>query len=197
MRRVAIFDFDDTLVLGDSFFPFLICAVGRARTWLALLGALAVFAFRRARGDRSISLRTFVKGYLLRALLKGMRRDALCAAAEKMRGWVKVNEPIMRKLKEHSAKGDVVVIASGGLDLYLPELLRDVPYNALICTDVGVEKGVVTAEMIKGNCVRVRKAKRLAKWLEENGPFDESFGYGNYPHDIPMLNLVKHRVIVS
>ncbi|MDD3371960.1 MAG: haloacid dehalogenase-like hydrolase, partial [Alphaproteobacteria bacterium] len=69
--------------------------------------------------------------------------------------------------------------------------------DALICTDIGVENGVITGDMIHGNCVRLKKAERVEAWLAEHGPFDESFGYGNYPHDVPMLNLVKHRIIVS
>jgi phosphoserine phosphatase len=103
----------------------------------------------------------------------------------------------MAALREHNAAGDVIVIASGGLNLYLPELLIDVPHAALICTDIGMQNNVATGEMINGNCVRLRKAERVSEWLAANGPFGESFGYGNYPHDVPMMNLVKHRIIVS
>jgi len=197
MRRVAIFDFDDTLVLGDSFFPFLGLVAGKGRTWWALICALSAYALRVARDDKSISLRTFVKGYLLKSLLAGRKREDMRHAAKKLRAWRKDNDPVIKKLREHAARGDTVVVASGGLDLYLPELLSDLPCDVLICTDIGVKDGIVSAEMINGNCVRLRKAERIRKWLEENGPFDESFGYGNYPHDLPMMDLVKHRIIVS
>jgi HAD superfamily hydrolase (TIGR01490 family) len=197
MKRVAVFDFDHTLIAGDSFWPYLIAVAGLLATTRALIEALALFAARHLRSTQPNELRTFVKAHLLRRLLAGRRRDQLDDAASHTRRWQKENPLVMQALREHHASGDVIVIASGGLDLYLPELLRGVPHDALICTDIGVENGIVTGEMIHGNCVRQRKAERVGTWLAANGPFGESWGYGNYPHDLPMMNLVKHRIIVS
>ena len=196
-KRVAVFDFDHTLVTGDSFWPFLSYAVGKSRTYAALAEGMARLGVRHVRGEVVEGGRTFLKDHLLHRLLAGKPLDQLRDAAQKTRQWQKENTPVMRALHEHSERGDKIVIASGGLDLYLPELLRDVSHDALICTDVGVENGVVTGEMINGNCVRMRKAERVGEWLATHGPFDESWGYGNYPHDVPMMNLVKHRIIVS
>lgn len=197
MKRAAIFDFDHTLIAGDSLWPFLVYAAGHAPSYAALAEALARLAVRRAQDGRDESPRSFVKRHLLRRLLKGRRRDSLRDAAARTRLWQKENAGAMRLLREHHERGDAIVIASGGLDLYLPELLRGVPHDALICTAVGVDNGTVTGEMTLGNCVRLRKAERVGEWLAMNGPFDETFGYGNYPHDVPTLNLVKHRIIVS
>jgi HAD superfamily hydrolase (TIGR01490 family) len=197
MKKVAVFDFDNTLITGDSLWPYLTYAVGKLPTTAALAEALAVFYLRRIKGQKTEGLRTFIKGHLLHRLLADKKRESLNDAAIKTRQWQTINLPVMRALREHRDNGDVIVIASGSLDLYMPELLRDIPHDALICTDIGVENGLVTGDMINGNCVRRRKAERVAAWLAANGPFDESFGYGNYPHDVPMLNLVKHRIIVS
>jgi HAD superfamily hydrolase (TIGR01490 family) len=193
MKRAAIFDYDNTLILGDSFFPFLSFAVGRVSACMGLAEALAAYALRRP----SESLRTFIKDYLLHRLLKGKRRADLGEAIDRLRQWQKINAPVMQSLREHSERGDKIVIASGGLDLYISDLLNGVPHDAVICTDIGIENGFITGDMINGNCVRERKAERVSAWLADNGPFDETFGYGNYPHDVPMLNLVKHRIIVS
>ena len=197
MKRVAVFDFDDTLILGDSFLPFLNYAAGRGATVAAGIAAFVCYGWRRLRQKQTASLRSFVKGFLLEALLKGKKAEDLAEAATRTRAWQKINAPMMRALREHHERGDTVLIASGSLSLYLPELLKDFPHDDVICTDIGVENGIVTGEMIYGNCVRWGKAERVGTWLAVNGPFDESFGYGNYPHDVPMLNLVKHRIIVS
>jgi HAD superfamily hydrolase (TIGR01490 family) len=196
MKKVAIFDFDNTVILGDSFLPFLTYATGPVATYFALGKALALYG-QRSLNDSRTSLRTFVKNHMLHSLLSGKARASLSPAAEKTRQWQKLNAPVMQSLREHKDNGDIIVIASGGLDLYLPQLLRDIPHDALICTDIGVNDGIVTGDMINGNCVRLRKAERVAEWLKMNGPFDESWGYGNYPHDVPMLQLVKHRILVS
>ena len=47
------------------------------------------------------------------------------------------------------------------------------------------------------NCVRKWKAQMLSEYLGTVEPFAESWGYGNFPHDVPMLNLLKHQIIVS
>ncbi|MDR3450754.1 MAG: HAD-IB family hydrolase [Alphaproteobacteria bacterium] len=198
-QKLAIFDFDHTLVAGDSFWPFLEYASGCAATYAALAEGLARFALHRAQGGQGggrEEMRTFLKAFLLRRLIAGKNQETIVAAAARTRLWQKMNAPVMHELREHHEKGHKILIASGGLDLYLPELLRDVPHDALICTDIGMQNGVATGEMIHGNCVRLRKAERVGEWMAANGPFDESWGYGNYPHDVPMLTLVKHRIIV-
>jgi HAD superfamily hydrolase (TIGR01490 family) len=196
MAKLALFDFDHTLITGDSFLPFLIHAAGKTHTALALVETVAALATIHVKGEKQ-ETRNFVKARLIKRLLAGQKRDELRAAAQKNREWQIINTPIMNCLHKHHAAGTKIVIASGGLNLYLPEMLRDVPHDALICTDIGVVNGIVTGDMINGNCVRRRKAERVAEWLAAYGPFDETFGYGNYPHDVPMLNLVKHRILVS
>jgi HAD superfamily hydrolase (TIGR01490 family) len=197
MKRVAIFDFDKTLITEDAEFPFLIFASNAVWAYAALLEGVLRYVLSRARRKQTEEARTFVKSVLLRHVLKGKKIADLEKAVGKTLKWQKFNEPVMRALREHRKNGDTIVIASGSLSLYLPQLLRDVPHDALICTDIGIEGGVVTGEMINGNCTRTRKAERVKAWLAFNGPFDESFGYGNAPHDLPMLELVKHRVIVG
>jgi phosphatidylglycerophosphatase C len=194
--KIAIFDFDHTLILGDSFMPFLSYVAGRGKTYAALAEAMAMLGLAQAQSRLDTDARSFVKARLLQKTLAGRRRADLIDAARKLRLWQKENAPVMRKLREHYKNGDMVVVASGGLDLYLPELLRDVPHHALICTDIGMDGDTVTGHMINGNCVRERKAERLRDYLAQQGPFVESYGYGNYPHDLPMMELVKHRIIV-
>jgi len=196
-KRVAIFDYDHTLITGDSFLPFLSYVAGRIQTYAALGEGLARCGLTRARGQVTEGWRTPLKSHLLMRLIAGKRVEDMQEAAVKTRLWQTKNVPIMKALHEHHEKGDRIVIASGGLDLYLSELLRGVPYHALICTDIGVKDGIITGEMINGNCVRARKAERVGAWLDANGPFEESWGYGNYPHDVPMMELVRHRIIVS
>jgi len=197
MKKVAVFDFDNTLIEGDSLMPFLTYACGFFPAYLAAFEAILGYGLLRLRNEGSDEFRTFVKDRMLHRLLKGKRRDQLVHAALRTHQWQKINEPIRNALLNHRNNGDIVVIASGSLDLYLNELLKDFPHDALICTNIGMENGVVTGCMTEGNCVRLTKAKRIKEWLDQNGPFEESFGYGNYPHDVPMLNLVKHRILVS
>ena len=199
-RQLAVFDFDGTLIEGDSLWPFLMYVAGWPRVAAALGEAALLFALRFLKNKNDPRLadrRSFLKGQLLHRLLAGRKPDELRPAIDKLYKWQKWNKPIRDVLLDHYNKGHQIVIASGGLDLYLPELLMDLPPRALICTRIEVRDGVVTGAMPSGNCVRARKTEILARYIEKNGPFAESWGYGNFPHDLPMLALLKHRIIIS
>jgi len=190
-RAIAVFDFDNTLVKGDSLWPFLVAVAGGPRCAIVLARAFALAAWRGRGKDR----RTLIKAYLLEHLLGGRRADAFDQAIAKLKNWKK-ELPAMDALRKHHADGHHIVIATGSLNLYMPALLEGIPHDALLCTQMEIADGVVTGKMVSGNCVRLRKAEFIEKYLRERGPFTESWGYGNAPHDLPMLNLVKHRVIV-
>ena len=198
-KILAVFDYDHTLITGDSFWPFLVAVAGWPRTLMVLGEALAAFAalsFRHPQDAALTDFRTFVKGRLLVRLLAGRTPDSVRAAAEKTRLWQTWNESMRQTLLNHHAEGHHVVIASGALDLYLPVLARDLPHHAMICTQVEVLDGIITGAMPAGNCVRDGKAVLVKAYIDTHGPFTDSWGYGNFPHDVPMLNLVKQRVIV-
>lgn len=186
--------------------PFLGYAVGWPQTIMAVAEAVMLWMFHvwrrkpsdapRSQDEKNPDTYTFLKMRLLRRLLAGHLPEPLAAAAQKLRRRLKWNESMRRALDEHAAAGHRIVVASGGLDLYLPELLKDLPAHDLICTQVEVRDGIVTGAMPSGNCVRARKAELLADYIARHGPFAESWGYGNFPQDLPMLALVKYRIIV-
>jgi HAD superfamily phosphoserine phosphatase-like hydrolase len=196
-HTLAAFDFDDTLIEGDSLWPFLTAVAGLPRAVAALVAALALYVASCARRDlKGADFRTFLKAQLIERLLKGMPVSRLAPALEKLRLWRKWNECLKATLLDHHAKGHHIVIISGALNLYLPDLARELPYDDLICTKVGIADGVITGDMPEGNCARAHKAVVLAGYIEKNGPFADSWGYGNFPHDLPMLELLRRRVIV-
>jgi len=192
-RIIAVFDFDNTLIEGDSFLPFLAYANGWPRTLLALAEAALRLPFYLGKHDHP---RTFFKAILLQRLVAGKSPDFLKPATLELRAWQKWIEPVKRLLLDHHAKGHHVVVASGSLDIYLPALLEGLPHHAVICTEIGLRDGVYDGAMVNGNCVRERKAELVKAYMEEHGPFEDSFGYGNFPYDLPMLELVKQRTII-
>ncbi len=191
-RVLAVFDFDDTLVEGDSFMPFLRAVAGGVKTTQALAEGLAKIALSK---DSTTDNRTRLKAHLVQRLLTGRTPSSLASALATLRRWRRWKENVHMRLLDHHAKGHTVVIASGGLDLYLPTLLHDVPHHALLCTEIEVKDGVITGAFPQGNCVRQRKAERVADFMKKNGRFTESWGYGNAPHDLPMLELMTHRLL--
>jgi len=194
-RRIAFFDFDDTLVKGDSLWPFLLSAAG-AWTCLraALLGGLAWIA---ASLRKDMDRRTIVKKILLKETLGGRSIEDLHKATAGMRDWAHWKAESMDALRAHAAAGDHIVIATGSLALYIPAMLEGIPYHALIATEMEVENGRLTGRMLpSGNCVRNVKAARVAAYLETFGPA-ESWAYGNAPHDLPMMAVTTHGRVIA
>lgn len=194
-RRIAIFDFDGTLVGGDSLLPYLGRVAGRMRSGLVFARAVRA-GFMSAGTNPDDDLRTRIKAGMLRRVLAGVPLTMAQAAAERMRGWPRWYEPTLTALKRHADAGDRVVVATGGLSLYIPILLEGLPVDRILATDMEVRDGVLTGQMRGGNCVRAEKARRVAALLTELGPFEETHGYGNRPSDLPFLTLMSHPTVI-
>lgn len=189
IRSIAIFDFDGTLVYGDSLPRFFACCVGWPRT---LVTALLAMVMTLGAADR----RTAFKAVWLRLALHRfpvVKLSRACLRLQKQLRWI----PQMReRLAWHKQRGDVIVIASGGLQLYLPEITAEFAPDHFLCTAMVADHGRLTGAMLGGNCVRQEKARRVQELLASLPDAPEIWAYGNLPHDLPMLQLATHRVIV-
>lgn len=194
---VAFFDFDGTLIEGDSLPAFVGEIIGRHRAHLALADAIRSGVHRHLRGrGRGIDLRGTIKSVFIRRTLQGVALSDALAAAERLARRVRWHAPMVEAMVEHRRAGRRVVVATGALDLYMPALLRGKGVDDLLATGLEVRDGHLTGRLCTGNCVRQDKALRVRAWLEANGPFGESWGYGNHPCDLPMLALLDRGTVV-
>lgn len=192
-RVVAFFDFDGTLAEGDSLWPFLLAVRGPFYCLFALGFSVLHFLFNPSGQDR----RTVIKAKLLERILKGRSLEEIEPAIQRMKRWPRWLEATKGALLKHHEDGHLIVIATGSLDIYMKAILKDaLPYDELLSTEMEIVDGVLTGRMRSGNCVRTRKAQRVADYITVHGPFADSWAYGNLPHDLPMMELVKHRSVV-
>lgn len=189
---IAFFDFDGTLAKGDSLWPFLIAAAGPVCCTYACLRALVSWLSCSRKNDK----RSVFKEKLLYHTLNGRHLSDVSKAAQRMSSWPRWIDQSVAALKSHHAKGHRIVIASGSLDLYLDVLLAELPHDAVLCTKMEINENKLTGYILSGNCVRERKAQFVSEYLATNGPFEDSYAYGNAPHDLPMMDWVKNKVII-
>lgn len=195
---VAFFDFDGTLIHGDSLPLFVGEVIGHRRAKLALADAIRSGLHRHVRGrGPGVDFPGSVKAILLKRTLRGVAVSDALAAAERMVHRIRWHEPLVEVLKSHRRHGRRVVIATGALDLYMPALLRGLEVDDLLATGMEVRDGVLTGRLSTGNCVRLDKADRVRAWLHDHGPFTETWGYGNRPSDLPMLALLNQKMVVK
>lgn len=197
-RGVAFFDFDGTLIHGDSLLMFIGEVIGQRHARLAFLDALRSGMHRhvRRRGP-GVDFPGSVKTILLRRTLRGVALADARAAAERLVHRLRWHAPMVDTLKAHRRAGRRVVIATGALDIYMPALLRGLEVDDLLATGLEVADGALTGHLSTGNCVRLDKAERVRAWIAANGPCGETWGYGNRPSDLPMLSVVDRPTVVK
>ncbi len=192
-RGIALFDLDHTLTRQDSLPMWIAILVGWRRTIRAF--TVAGFAMRPGRSD----LRGRAKESVLRWSIRGATVAEAQAAGRLLGTRIRWHENVLAELHEHRAAGRAIVIATGAPEIYVPALLRaaGIKADAIIGTGVEVVDGKLTGRLAGANCVRDEKARRVVEWMEANGPFTESWGYGNRPHDLPMLALTDHPTVIG
>ncbi|MBM3491918.1 MAG: HAD-IB family phosphatase [Alphaproteobacteria bacterium] len=193
---LAVFDFDGTLTRRDTLLPWLAELRGWRRTLIAAARA-GLAAPLRPRRDGA-DTRTAIKQRLLRQLLTGVEQAAGVAAAQRLARRLSWRASGLDALQRHRQAGDRVLIATGAADFVARTLLAERFGDRLevIGTTLELDRGRFTGRMLGANCVRRAKADRLRNWLVENGPFHSISGYGNAPHDLPMLALCDHRTMI-
>ncbi len=190
---VAVFDFDGTLIRGDSLPKFLDQVTGPLRTRRAMVAAVwGALTGPAAGADFAGS----VKARLLRATLAGVAVDDAYAAARRLKARLIWRQPQREALLAHAAAGQRVVVASGALDIYLPILLEGLPVDDILATPMDISAGHLTGRLAADNCVRTAKANRVRAYLAAHAPTGPTWGYGNRPSDLPMLALVDHPSII-
>lgn len=195
---VAFFDFDATLTRRDTLVAWLVALAGRRRVLQALMAAsVGSIGGRRERGTLA-DQRTRFKETLFRRLLAGVTPAEAAAAADRVRPNLRWREEIVARFRQHRADGDVMVIATGSPRIVVERLAAErCSPDLVIGTELALaDDGRLTGRLAGANCVRADKARRIAEWLAANGPVAHSFGYGNRPHDLPMLALVDHPRVV-
>jgi phosphatidylglycerophosphatase C len=197
-NKLAVFDFDETLIEDDSLLLFIRYDRGVLYSYFSLVISSLTGCFKYFLGlGRGVDLKGSIKGDWLSMVFKGRIQDSFQGTIDKLKKRIIWKSDILQKLKDHHEKGYKIVIATGALDLFIYDVLAGVvPYDAVLATKMKIVDGVLTGEIQNCNCVRQAKAKEVACYISDNGPFQDIVVYGNYPSDKHMMALGNSSVIV-
>lgn len=158
--QVVIFDFDGTIVSGDSFGMFALHARGLMRYWAALLrnfGRLA--AWKLGLADPSS-----VKEHLFSSLYAGMAVGELEEYGRSFSTVVERNlcGRIDAMLRSHIAAGDKVYIVSASPGLWIRPWAATRGGVTVVATEAGVSaEGIITGRFATANCRGDEKLRRI------------------------------------
>lgn len=207
---MAAFDFDGTLVDGDSLIPFLALLhrggvdnrlgqrMAEARL-LATSGPAMVGAYRRSGRDAA-------KVALLHRTVGGLYLDQVAAvgAAFGVELAGRLRPDMAARLRWHQEAGHHTVIVSASLDLYLNAFGTVTGFDQVVATSLEVDGDQRLTGRLRGANVRgAEKAQRLRAVLSQltgaatGGPAAEVWAYGDSAGDDEMLAIADHPRRVS
>jgi phosphatidylglycerophosphatase C len=190
---VAAFDFDGTLVAGDSLPRFLARVLGRRTFTQALVraGPAMVSAYRRGGRDGS-------KAAMLERTLSG-QPSAYVAEVGTVFGAAlaeRIRPAMIERMEWHDRQGHRRVLVSASLAVYLEPFGRLTGFHDVIATQLATDgDGRLTGRLHGPNVRAHQKAVRLSELL---GPQPgEMWAYGDSAGDREMLAMADHPTRVS
>ena len=192
-KTLALFDFDGTLYLYDSFTGFIFYALRK-----------------RHIVKRGLQILPWIQAYYLKLYPAHRMRPKLYASMFKDRDAeeilkltqdyaqkliLKLNPKLLEQLRQHQELGHEVVLVSASLDLYLKPVCSYLNID-LICSEVEIKAGKMTGFYQTPDCSNQQKKLRI---LEEYKLQDyaEIYAYGNSYEDEEMLSLATYSYMVG
>jgi phosphatidylglycerophosphatase C len=194
---VAAFDFDGTMIGGDSFIPFLVRVVGpRAFGRVMIVSSPAtVQAYRGGHRDAA-------KAVLVRRFLQGYPADRLTQLGETYGAHLaqRIRPHMAERVAWHRGQRHRLVIVSASFDVYLAPVGRSLGFDAVLATGLEVgEDGRLTGRLAGANVRGMEKRARLQRWLDAElaGEPYQLWAYGDSAGDRELLAMADHPVHVS
>ncbi|MFQ6793172.1 MAG: HAD family hydrolase [Thomasclavelia sp.] len=192
-QKFAFFDFDDTLIHGDSGQALLKYYLKKhpLSSWRLIkvavlfgLYLLKIVSFQRAK-----SAWLFPMDKLNEQELNDFYQTCLVP---------KYYPNVVAELKQKKAEGYLVYICSASIEGYLR--FCDLPVDGILGTKTKIIDGKYTSKMIGKNCKDGQKVVRLNQVINDLNmtiDYENSYAYSDSTHDIPMLKMVKNRIRIN
>ena len=188
--NLALFDFDGTITTKEMLPAFVHSAVPPVRLRLGRMLLAPWIAGYKFGWVSGISVREKIA----RVGFRGMREADYLTAGDRFarEALPMVLRPeAMARIAWHKDRGDMVVIVSGGFDVYLSHWCRAHGLE-LICSKLEVADGVLTGRYDGAQCVREAKPRRVRERYALEA-YDAVYAYGDTPEDFALLEIADHR----
>ena len=200
LTTYALFDFDGTLIRGDSILLFM-----RYAWQNKLCSVRNLFRFTVAGGLFTVGLLSPKRAKEMALhFLKGKKRDDYVLASEDFCRNILIPRlyPLAAEaLQKQRAAGHTMLLISATPAFYLEPLKHMLGFTEVLGTDMETDHdGRFTGKIVGINCRGEEKPLRLQAYLDKTGTQldrEHSSAYGNSTHDIPMLELCKNAFAVN
>lgn len=183
---VAVFDFDGTIISGESFLAFMRYAVGDLRYYqgvLLLLPWLAGYALGQI-SNRKVKEKVighFLKGRNFEELKK-LGHDFAQKHLPEM-----TKQEMLEKIKWHQDNNHWLVLASASLQIYLEPWAELQDFHGICGANLEVDShGRITGQICGNNVFGQEKLDAVTLWLDDRAPI-LTYAYGDSHGDKELL----------
>jgi HAD superfamily hydrolase (TIGR01490 family) len=189
--NLALFDFDGTITSRETFPDFIRAAVPPRRLTAGRVVLAPLVAGYRLGLVGGSPVRAAVVGFGFRGVREDAVREAGAAFAARVLPTV-LRPGAMARIDWQRARGDRVVVVSGGLDLYLAPWCERHGLE-LICSSLEARDGALTGRFHGAQCVGPEKPRRVRERCVVEG-FPVVHAYGDTREDFDLLAIAHRRV---
>ena len=187
---LALFDFDGTITIKGTYPGFVRFAVRRRRKVIGglILSPLIVGYRCRLVSDRTIRKAMSRLGFWAEEPAR-VRRLGERYAEEVLPNLIR---PVaLERITWHKARGDLVVVVSASLDVYLEPWCSALGVD-VVCTQLAASDGRFTGRYSRGDCSGEAKATRIRERyvLSDYGAI---YAYGDTEEDRQMLEMADRK----
>lgn len=190
-RVVAAFDFDGTLIQGDSLPLFLIRVFGPIKVLKTLfILTPVVWSWLTKKVSRR-----YLRARMLERLFVGLREAEIQKvgeqfAADLLTKYVRIKA--LNLLEWHKSQGHQCLLISASPDFYMHHVGRMMGFDAVVCTDMEIAFGKYTGKHCGEICWGDEKVRRLYALTPGERQHYEIFAYGDSEGDHAMLTVADH-----
>ena len=185
---ITVFDFDGTLSARDCNIEFgKYCLRHSVRPWLytPLMAVCGVLRWVRPAG---LWWRENMRRFLTREMVEDFSRDFIKQHKKRRFDWV------ARQVAKERAAGHTVVLISAGPDYLIPHLVRDLNFDAVICSRMSREKPWRYNFLCWGH----NKVHALDEWARSRHYIPNVVrSYSDSKSDMPMMEIARSRIWVD
>lgn len=192
-RSIALFDFDDTLIQGDSIKTLVKRMYQQKLISTGQLARLLWYTLLWIIGRKPVEI---VKSLALSPLNRmGAQEAAACCKRFAEEDLLPHLYPdAVEQMRFHKDRGDVVMLVSASPACYLKHLQPHLPVDVILGTQTNDHY------QVSHNLIREKKPMAIQRWLKEAGITPDwalSSAYGDSANDLPMLRMAGNPHLVN
>ena len=198
MSAIAFFDFDETLIVGNSGNLWIRRELnaGHITTWQFLRAAVWMARYKLGWASMDDAIRTAI-GSLRGLSERELRARTRAFYAEEVRMLYRTGA--RPALERHRTRGDRVVLLTAS-SIYLSELVQeDLELDDVLCNRFEIDsEGLHTGEAVGALCFGAGKLPYAEAYARSRGvELDDCYFYTDSYSDLPVLERIGHPVVVN